>query len=57
MKAKVNTLEENTKNQNIRELYKGINEFKKDYQTCTYIIKNDTNAAYTVEMTSSIVIY
>ena len=30
MKAKVNKLEENSKNKHIREMYKGINEFKKD---------------------------
>ena len=29
MKAKVNKLEENSENKNIREKYKGINEFKK----------------------------
>ena len=29
MKAKVNKLEENSKNKNIREMYKGINKFKK----------------------------
>ena len=31
MKAKVYKLEENGKNKNIREIYKGIIEFKKDY--------------------------
>ena len=39
MKAKVNKLEENSKNKNIRELYKGINEFKKGYQPRAYVIK------------------
>ena len=29
MKAKGNKLEENSRNKNIREMYKGINEFKK----------------------------
>ena len=29
MKAKVNKLEENSKNKNIREMYKGINESKR----------------------------
>jgi len=29
MKAKVNKFEENSKNKNIREMYNGINEFKK----------------------------
>ena len=39
MKAKVNKLEENNKNKNIREMYKGINESKKDYQPRAYVIK------------------
>ena len=39
MKAEVNKLEENRKNKNIREKYKGINEFKKGYQPRAYVIK------------------
>ena len=39
MKAKVNKLEENSMNKNIRDMYKGINEFKKDYQPHAYVIK------------------
>ena len=39
MKTKVNKLEENSKNKNIREMYKGINEFKKGYQPRAYVIK------------------
>ena len=31
MKAKVNKLEENSKNKNIQEMYKGVNQFKKGY--------------------------
>ena len=31
MKAKVHKLEENGKNKNIREVFKGIHQFKKDY--------------------------
>ena len=38
MKAKVNKLEENSKNKNIREMYKGINEFKKGYQPRANVI-------------------
>ena len=38
MKANVNKLEENSKNTNIREMYKGINEFKKGYQPRAYVI-------------------
>ena len=36
MKAKVNKLEENSKNKN---MYKGINEFKYGYQPRAYVIK------------------
>ena len=39
MKAKFNKLEENSKNKNIREMYKWINEFKKGYQPRAYVIK------------------
>jgi hypothetical protein len=39
MKVKVNKLEENNKNKNIREMYEGINEFKKVYQPRAYVIK------------------
>ena len=39
MKAKVNKLEENSKNKNIRGMYNGINEFKKGYQPRAYVIK------------------
>jgi hypothetical protein len=31
LKDKINELESNSKNKNIRDLYRGINEFKKDY--------------------------
>jgi len=31
MKAKVNKLEENSKNKNIQEMYKGVNEIKMGY--------------------------
>ena len=39
MKAKVNKLEENSKNKNTWEMYKGINEFKKGYQPHAYVIR------------------
>jgi hypothetical protein len=32
MKGKINELASNSKNKNIRDLYRGINEFKKGYQ-------------------------
>jgi hypothetical protein len=39
MKDKINELETNNKNKNIRALYRGINEFKKGYQPRINIIK------------------
>jgi hypothetical protein len=41
LKDKINALEANSKNKNIRELYKGINKFKKGYQPRTNLIKNE----------------
>jgi hypothetical protein len=35
LKEKVNELERNSKNKNIRELYGGINEYKKGYEPRT----------------------
>jgi hypothetical protein len=39
LKGKINELEANNKNKNIRDLYRGINEFKKGYQPGINIIK------------------
>ena len=36
MNAKFNKLEENNKNKNIQEMYKGINELKKGYKPYAY---------------------
>jgi hypothetical protein len=33
LKGKINELETNNKNKNTTVLYRGINEFKKEYQT------------------------
>jgi hypothetical protein len=41
LKGKINDLETNNKNKNIRDLYRGINEFKKGYQTRINIIKDE----------------
>jgi hypothetical protein len=38
LKDKINELETNNKNKNIRDLYRGINEFKKGYQPRIHII-------------------
>jgi hypothetical protein len=39
LKAKINELETNSKNKNIREFYRGINEFKSGYQPRTNVVK------------------
>jgi hypothetical protein len=41
LKDKINELESNNKNKNIRYLYRGINEFKKGYQTRTNLVKDE----------------
>jgi hypothetical protein len=41
LKGKINELETNNKNKNIRDLYKSINEFKKRYQSRINIIKDE----------------
>jgi hypothetical protein len=41
LKGKINELETNNKNKTIRDLYKGINEFKKGYQPRIHIIKDE----------------
>jgi hypothetical protein len=41
LKDKINELESNNKNKNNRDLYRGINEFKKGYQPIINIIKDD----------------
>jgi hypothetical protein len=40
LKHKINELETNNKNKNIRDLYRGINEFKKVYQPRINIISD-----------------
>ena len=41
LKAKIQELENNIKINNIRELYRGISDFKKGYQPRTNILKNE----------------
>jgi uncharacterized FlaG/YvyC family protein len=41
LKDKINELESNSKNKNIRHLYRGINEFKKCYQPITNLVKDE----------------
>jgi hypothetical protein len=41
LKNKINELESNSKNKNIRDLFMGINEFKKGYQPRTNLVKDE----------------
>jgi hypothetical protein len=40
LKAKFNVLATNSKNKNIRDLYRVINEFKRGYQPRNNVVKN-----------------
>jgi hypothetical protein len=41
LKAKINELEKNSRNKNIRALYRGTNDFKKGYQCRTDVVKDE----------------
>jgi hypothetical protein len=41
MKDKINELATNGKNKNIRDLYRGIKEFKRSYQTRYNLVKDE----------------
>jgi hypothetical protein len=41
LKDKINKLESNSKNKNIRDLYRGISEFKKGYQPRTNLVRDE----------------
>jgi hypothetical protein len=41
LKAKINELETNSKNKNIRDLYSGISEFKRGYQPRINVVKDE----------------
>ena len=41
LKAKIEELETNSKVNNVRDLYRGISDFKKGYQPRTIIVKDD----------------
>jgi hypothetical protein len=41
LKAKINELETNSKNNNIREFYRGLSDFKNGYQPRTNIVKDE----------------
>jgi hypothetical protein len=41
LKDKINELESNSKNKNIRDLYRDVNKFKKGYQPRTNLVKDE----------------
>jgi hypothetical protein len=41
LKDKINELESSSKNKNIRDLYRGVNEFKKGYQPRSNLVKDE----------------
>jgi hypothetical protein len=41
LKGKITDIDLNSKNKNIRDLYRGITEFKKDYQPKTNLVKDE----------------
>jgi hypothetical protein len=41
LKDKINEIESNSKNKKFRDLYRGINEFKKGYQPRTNLVKDE----------------
>jgi hypothetical protein len=41
LRTKINELETNSENKNIRDLYRGINVFKKGYQSRTNVLKDE----------------
>jgi hypothetical protein len=41
LKDKINVLAMNSENKNIRDLYRGINEFKKGYQPRSNLMKDE----------------
>jgi hypothetical protein len=41
LKDKINEIELNSKNKNIRDLYRGITEFKKGYQPKTNLVNDE----------------
>jgi hypothetical protein len=41
LKDKINVLATNSKNKNIRDLYRGINEFKGGYQPSSNLVKDE----------------
>ena len=47
MKGKLSEIDNNSENKNIRDLYKGIKDFKKGYQARVNVIKNENQELLT----------
>jgi hypothetical protein len=47
LKAKIDELETNSNIQNITDLYRGTNDFKKSYRPRTYIVKDENGDLFT----------
>jgi hypothetical protein len=45
LEDKINEIDLNSKNKNIREVYRGITEFKKSYQPKTKLVKDEGRSA------------
>jgi hypothetical protein len=43
LKDKINELATNSKNKNFRDLYRGINEFKRGYQPKSNLVKDENS--------------
>jgi hypothetical protein len=41
LRGKIDDLESNNKNKNIRDIYRGVNQFKKGYQPTINVIKDE----------------
>jgi hypothetical protein len=46
LKDKINELAMNSKNKNIRDLYRRINEFKRGYQSISNLVKNENGCRF-----------
>jgi hypothetical protein len=46
LKDKINELPTNSKNKNIRDLYRGINEFKRGYQPRNNLVKDENGDVF-----------
>jgi hypothetical protein len=46
LKDKINELATNSKNKHIRDLYRGINEFKRGYQPRNNLVKDENGIAF-----------